>query len=351
MAKARDDRYPSGRMMAEDIEDVLGGRPPRHRAAWTPTPSGDRTIASSGPALDGAAALDLVEDTRAAPPPRRRWRSRLEWWAFVAVAAAGAVHFSLRPEDGAFWLGLGREAHRRLSVLTAPAPGRIEPRPVPATPSPEPVITPTPDVTALASPEPGADPQPDGKAETPAPPAEGPSVETPSTPAEPPAAAATVRAPDETPPTTSPVPAAGEPPVAAATPSPSPSPPRPTPKLPRSKPASPPARKPAPSAWLSIGFEHHLESGTLEVWVDGKSLVKEALDSRVTRKLLMLELRTGSVQQTLTLTPGRHEVRVCLRSSDDTRTARATRTFKAGATRRLEVNASRLGGGLSLEWK
>jgi hypothetical protein len=351
MAKSRDDRYSSGRMMAEDIDDVLGGRPPRHRAAWTPTPSGDRTIASSGPALDGAAALDLVEDTRAVPPPRGRWRSRLERLALVAVAAVGAVHFSLHPEDGAFWVGLGREAHRRLSVLTAPAPGRIEPRPAPATPSPEPVITATPDVTALPSPEAAADTHAEGSLEVSAPPVEATPVETLPTPAALPAPAATDRALDETPPTTSPVPAAGEAPPPSATPSPSPSPPRPRPKPPRSKPASPPARKPAPSAWLSIGFEHHLASGTLEVWVDGKSMAKEALDSRVTRKLLMLELRSGSVQQTLTLTPGRHEVRVRLRSGDDTRTARASRTFKAGATRRLEVNVARLGGGLSLEWK
>ena len=87
------------------------------------------------------------------------------------------------------------------------------------------------------------------------------------------------------------------------------------------------------------------------MWVDGKSMMKEALDSRVTRKLLMLELRKGSVQQTLTLPPGRHEVRVRLQSGDDARTARATRTFRAGATRRLEVNVSRLGGDLTLEWK
>jgi hypothetical protein len=85
--------------------------------------------------------------------------------------------------------------------------------------------------------------------------------------------------------------------------------------------------------------------------VDGKSMVKEALDSRVTRKLLMLELRKGSVQQTLTLAPGRHEVRVRLRSGEDRRTARTTAIFKAEATRRLEVTASRLGGGLTLEWK
>lgn len=361
MAKSREDRYPSGRMMAEDIEDVLGDRPPRHRAAWTPRPRGERTIASSGPDVDGA-TLDLVEDVRAAPPTRARWRSRVERVALVAVAAVAAVHFSLHPEDGTYWLGIGREAHRRLSGLTTPA--RIEPGPAPATPSPEPVMTATPDAVALPSPEPGPDSHTEGPEETSTEPAvEATPVGTPprpdvsgqaapessvpeSVPTPPTQPAATDRGTDAVPPPTGPVPATGEASARAATPSPSPSPP-----TPRSKPVSPPARKPSPAAWLSIGFEHHLASGTLEVWVDGKSMVKEALDSRVTRKLLMLELRKGSVQQTLTLVPGRHEVRVRLRSGDDRRTARTTAIFKAGATRRLEVNASRLGGGLTLEWK
>lgn len=85
--------------------------------------------------------------------------------------------------------------------------------------------------------------------------------------------------------------------------------------------------------------------------MDGKRVAKEALDSRVTWKLLGLELRSGSVQQTLGLEPGRHEVRVRLRSGDDVRTARSSATFRTGATRRLEVKAPRLRGGLTLEWK
>jgi hypothetical protein len=104
-------------------------------------------------------------------------------------------------------------------------------------------------------------------------------------------------------------------------------------------------------AWLSIGFEHHLASGTLEVWVDERRVAKEALDSRVTHKLLGFERRSGSVQQTLSLVPGRHEVRVRLRSGDDEKTARSSARFRAGITRRLEVKAPRLRSGLILEWK
>ena len=350
MAKSPEDRYSSGRTMAEDIEDVLGDRPPRHRAGWTPAPTGERTIASSGAAADGAVALDLVDNAPAAPLPRARWRSRLERVALVAVAATAAVHFSRHPEDGTYWLGVGREAHWRLSVLTTPA--RMEPRPAATTPLPEPAITETPEVAALPSPGPGPgpdaliEPSPEPSAEPAAePPAEPTPVVTPPTPDVPGplAPAAPVPEPVPAPPAQ---PAATEASALAATPLPSP---RPRPS--KSKPVRPPDRKPSPAAWLSIGFEHHLASGTLEVWVDGKRMVKEALDSRVTRKLPMLELRKGSVQQTLTLAPGRHEVRVRLRSGEDRRIAHTTAIFKAEATRRLEVTASRLGGGLTLEWK
>jgi hypothetical protein len=148
-----------------------------------------------------------------------------------------------------------------------------------------------------------------------------------------------------------PTPTPAHEPTATPTP-PSPTPtPKATPKAAPKPAPKPTPRKTPPSAFLSIGFEHSLESGTLEVWVDGKRVAKEALDSRVTRKLLLLELRQGSVQQTLSLAPGRHEVRVRLRSGDDAKTARTSATFKAGATRRLEVSAPRLRGGLTLKWK
>ena len=85
--------------------------------------------------------------------------------------------------------------------------------------------------------------------------------------------------------------------------------------------------------------------------MDGKRVVKEALDTRVTRRLLGFEVRKGSVRQTLSLRPGRHEVRVRLRSGDDDKVARTSALFRTGATRRLEVTAPRLRGGLTVDWK
>jgi hypothetical protein len=340
MAKAPEDRYPTGQALAEDIEDVLRGRPPRHRADWKASPKGERTVVSA--AADGEIPdLELVEE---APKRRRpgRWRTGLGRTVLVALAGAAAYHFWIHPEDVGFWERLGREAHRRLSAITAPAPRAEGPAALTTTPAPVPTAAPA----ALAEPLPSAELEP-GVSTTALPEATGEptaAVSTPEVPVTP--------APPSGPPEPGAEPAAATALTAAAVaeePAPTPSPsPRPPPKK---KPASPPPRKAVPPAWLSVGFEHHLASGTLEVWVDGRRVAKEALDSRVTRKLLGFELRSGSLQQTLGLEPGRHEVRVRLRSGDDERVARSSATFRSGATRRLEVKAPRLRGGLTLEWK
>ncbi len=36
LAKDPADRYPDGKTLAEDCEDILAGGVPRHRAGWTP---------------------------------------------------------------------------------------------------------------------------------------------------------------------------------------------------------------------------------------------------------------------------------------------------------------------------
>jgi len=53
LAKLPEGRYPDGASFADDLEDVLAGRSPRHEAGWTPqvvTPSGT-LVSSSEPAL------------------------------------------------------------------------------------------------------------------------------------------------------------------------------------------------------------------------------------------------------------------------------------------------------------
>src|SRR6185295_7825457 len=114
--------------------------------------------------------------------------------------------------------------------------------------------------------------------------------------------------------------------------------------------ASPPA-KARPAGQLVIEFEHHLKHGNLQVWVDDDRVVNEDFDGRVTRKILSFELRKGLVQQRLALSPGRHTVRVTVRWEDNTRTARILGTFRSGVSRTLDVDVSRIGGKLGLEWK
>jgi serine/threonine protein kinase len=360
MAKAPEDRYPTGQMMEEDVQDVQAGRPPRHRAAWKPTPKGERTFTS--PAVGDVPDLDLVEDAPARPRRPRRWRSRLERLVLLALTGAAAVHFWDHPEDLGYWQRVGREGQRLLSGLMTPAPP--EASPVPPTPSPtaEQTAVPTPAAAPVASPESSPGTAAAGPAEgTTEPPGDVSALAMPTelAPSGSGAPASTQPEPTPTPPSpalpadvgadadarqTASAPAVAEEPALA-------SPATPRKEKAKEKASSPAPRKAPPVAWLSIGFEHHLTSGTLEVWVDDKRVAKEALDSRVTRKLLGFELRSGSVQQTLGLDPGRHEVRVRLRSGDDDRTARSSTTFRAGTTRRLEVKASRLRGGLTLEWK
>ena len=43
LAKSPADRYADGETMAEDIDDILEGRPPRHRAGWSLAREGEGT--------------------------------------------------------------------------------------------------------------------------------------------------------------------------------------------------------------------------------------------------------------------------------------------------------------------
>ena len=66
LAKDSGQRYATAHMLAEDIQDVLAERPPRHRATWTPPPPTDETMRSI-PAGGGAAAAAAT--TRPPEPP------------------------------------------------------------------------------------------------------------------------------------------------------------------------------------------------------------------------------------------------------------------------------------------
>jgi len=169
MAKAPADRYPKAKMLAEDVEDVLGGRPPRHRAGWTPPALGDRTIASwrrEAPLAEVELEL-LDDDQHREPAPRRRRPAP----ALVAVLmATAATYFYLHPADRNFWRFVldtpPRLAAAAIFGDVAASPPRLPSRaassaPSSAPPAP-PAVTADPELgpVALATPEPFAPPQP-----------------------------------------------------------------------------------------------------------------------------------------------------------------------------------------------
>ena len=76
LAKETGQRYATAQMMAEDLEDVLAGERPRHRASWAPPPRADETVHSG-------AAGDPAEPTSPT----------------TAAAASGASHAATRPPE------------------------------------------------------------------------------------------------------------------------------------------------------------------------------------------------------------------------------------------------------------
>jgi hypothetical protein len=308
MAKRPADRYPDGRLLAEDIEDVLAGRPPRHREGWTPPQTGTGTLA----AANGDELLELsllsADERRA---PRRRRQPALSLVALLGVVVA--LYFYLHPQDRRFWGRAAAEGRRaRIAEELRGWWGRIGVEAVDAAPA---------GLQATAAPE-APSPQPSSPA---SPLDEGSPV--------PIGATLPTEALPDVPPLAVPAPA-----VPASAPGQDVAPP----------PGAPTAE---PPGTLAIEFEHHLRRGNLKVWVDDEPVVDEDFDGRVTRKILSLELRKGMVQQRLALSPGRHEVRVQVGWDDNVKSARISGAFRPGATQQLEVQVARIGGKLSLAWK
>jgi len=93
MAKQKSDRYPDGARFAEDAEDVLAGRPPRHRGGWSaPAPAAPArparepgVVPATGTAVSQAAVVDASDET----PERRRTGRRGRF--LVLLGALGGL--------------------------------------------------------------------------------------------------------------------------------------------------------------------------------------------------------------------------------------------------------------------
>ncbi|HEV7500352.1 MAG TPA: protein kinase [Vicinamibacteria bacterium] len=100
LAKDVGARYATAQMLAEDIQDVLDDRPPRHRATWTPPLPADRTIASASPPpeadtadlrLSASVAPGLPAAPRRAAGPLRRLAERVGLRGALVLGALLAV--------------------------------------------------------------------------------------------------------------------------------------------------------------------------------------------------------------------------------------------------------------------
>jgi hypothetical protein len=120
--------------------------------------------------------------------------------------------------------------------------------------------------------------------------------------------------------------------------------------------AAPQTKLPPPltetgTAQLAFDFEHSLKSGALRVFVDNKLVVEQDLEGRVTKKVAGIKFRKGRIEDVLTLSSGKHEVRVEVAWEDNLKEETLAGTFQAGVTRQLEIRLGRIRKNLSLEWK
>ena len=248
MAKTRERRYPDGRTMAEDIEDVLASRPPRHRAQWGESGGGGTQVsrpqsdAASSPVSrlgtlgDSSPLGGLLEHRPDQPEPDGTPKK-------AALLAAGVLGLVCLVVLGFWLLGPAPRTARRLE-----APERTSAASAPT------------HASELATP------------------GEGP-------------------------------------------------------------------------AQLAIGFDHRLKSGTLKVWLDDELVLEEKLEGRVSKKILSFRLRTGSVDQLLEVSPGRHKLKVNVSWDDNSKSAWSSRNFLAGEKRTLEVSQNLITKDISLDWQ
>jgi hypothetical protein len=283
-------------MLAEDIEDILAGRFPHHRAGWIMPPPGDRTIASGRleePAV--GEELQLIDEDLPIRSGRRRPAATLVALLSVAVTA----YFYFHPADRLLWramletppvVAVALMADELSSALRSVLESKPDaPPPLAVRSSPPPAASLSPE--ALAMPKAFDPPEPIFGDQLP-----------------------------------SLWPARTEAPLQAEAPA-------------------------VPAGHLVVELEHHIRRGRLQMWVDDQSVLDQDFDGRVVRRFLSMELRKGVVQESLALDPGRHAVRVQVSWEKNVKSSRISGTFPPGATRRLDVSVGRFRGNLSLAWR
>ena len=144
-------RYPTTRALAEDLDDVREGRPPRHRPGWVEPPRHELPLAEidtarevptsdlSGPSSAHSATASVTRQT--APPRGPAWRVLAGALALVALTVAvsrlgppeGSGAGSGAPAGPVQQAAPGSEATPSRGATPEPVPGAVE-----ATPEPSP---------------------------------------------------------------------------------------------------------------------------------------------------------------------------------------------------------------------
>jgi serine/threonine-protein kinase len=304
LAKRVEDRYETADAMADDLEDALAGKPPRHASGW-------KAATSEGT----AAAIDpdaLLAELTSSAPVREGHGGRT-----ATVDVLAALLDELGPTAGAAAAKTGRGsavvrwiAGAVLVVLAfvagAVLVGRGVPGPAPATSAPT-EATAAPVVPSTEG---------DGSA----------SSTTPSL-------ADAVATPGE----------------AAA--------------LATAAPSAPPTRAPAAAvrteaprdatrrqSGLRIVFEHALENGSLDVWIDGALVFDTRLRAEVAKKILGVTLREGRAEKPVEVDPGRHEVRVEVGWDGNRRVKTSLIDVPPDSTGLLKIRLARGGKDLTIDW-
>ncbi len=102
---------------------------------------------------------------------------------------------------------------------------------------------------------------------------------------------------------------------------------------------------------LHVVFEHHLRAGTMRAWVDDDLRLEEPLRPSRSRNLLFTRLYRGRLAETVEVPPGNHRVRVEVAWDGRRRAAQTLGRFEPGATRRLEVTVGMLRPTVELQWQ
>ena len=299
MAKEPDHRYPDALTLAEDLEDVLAGRPPSHASE--------------------AARIAAVA-TRPLPPGTEPGTESVE---------VELVEAPDDPLESAFH-ALVAGAPGPLVGDDGPTPAGAESAPAPATTVPLPRVpgrrrraTVVGGTLVLAGFAIGyvvlrLRDAPSETSPRPAPPTLGAPVTAPS---------------------------AGPSPAAAdRTPTPDAS-------KPRVQPSAGPALSGRDAGHIHIDFNHPLKAGVLRVWVDGAQVIQQRISGTVHKKGVVFKLAQGKFRDSLEVTPGVHTVRFQVAWDDNVKAEEITGTFASGETKTLAADLGRIRRGLDLEWK